>query len=227
MKRLKMSARSCKKIITISNASKQYILDYCGVSEEKITVIYNACSEINDSGIKEKCDRPYICAITSELPHKNAKGIIESYKMYYEISSNPLDLVIIGIQDVSYYCVPQEINNRITCYKFIKEDRELHKIIANSTLFLFLSLTEGFGLPHVEAMQLNVPVVCSNTSSLPEVTGGAAVLVNPCDYMEVARVLDKLAVDEETREHFIKLGQKNYKRFDKEMIMRQYWKAIL
>ncbi len=227
MKRLKMSARSCKKIITISNASKQDILDYCGVSEEKITVIYNACSEINDSGIKEKCDRPYICAITSELPHKNAKGIIESYKMYYEISSNPLDLVIIGIQDVSYYYVPQEINNRITCYKFIKEDRELHKIIANSTLFLFLSLTEGFGLPPVEAMQLNVPVVCSNTSSLPEVTGGAAVLVNPCDYMEVASALDKLAVDEETREHFIKLGQKNYKRFDKEIIMKQYWKAIL
>lgn len=227
MKRLKMSSRSCSKIITISNSSKRDILDYCGVDESKITVIYNACSEVNYSGIKEKQDKPYICAITSELPHKNAKGIIESYKKYCEISSKPLNLVIIGLQDVLSYGLPQEIKNKITCYKFIKEDNELYKVIANSELFLFLSLVEGFGLPPIEAMQLNVPVVCSNTSSLPEVTGDAAVLVNPCDYKEVAITIETLALDEEKRKHFVKLGQRNYKRFSQDIIMKQYWNVIL
>ncbi len=227
MKRLKMSARSCRKIITISNSSKQDILDYCSVDEDKITVIYNACSEVSYNEIKEKQDKPYICAITSELPHKNAKGIIESYKRYCEISSNPLNMVIIGLKDILSYDLPQEINNRITCYKFIKEDKELYRVIANSKMFLFLSLTEGFGLPPIEAMQLNVPVICSNTSSLPEVTGGAAVLVNPYNYIEVARALDRLSDDEEKRKYFIKLGQKNYKRFSQEIIMEQYWKTII
>lgn len=227
MKRLKMSARLCSKIITISNASKQDILEYCNVDKSKITVIYNVCSEINYNAIKDKQGKPYICAITSELPHKNAKGIIESYKKYCEISCNPLNLVIIGLSDILSYKLPKDINNRITCYKFIKENSELYKIIANSRLFLFLSLVEGFGLPPIEAMQLNVPVVCSNISSLPEVTGGAAILVNPCDYMEVAMAIETLAVDEEKRKHFIELGQRNYKRFSQDIIMKQYWQVIL
>jgi len=101
MNRLKASARSAAQIITISEASKKDIIKYCGVKEEKISVIHNACNAIAFDEEKEPQSEPYICAITSGLPHKNAKGILESYRKYCEISNDPLNLVMIGIADTS------------------------------------------------------------------------------------------------------------------------------
>lgn len=226
MGRLKQSARAAKKIITISQASKEDIIKYCTVDVNKITVINNACEPI---GIKKQnSEKPYICAMTSRLPHKNAKGIIESYKRYCNSIDDPYDLIIIGLANVDEYELTDEIRKRITCHKFIKSNDEMYRIIGGSKLFLFLSLVEGFGLPPIEAMQLGIPVICSNTSSLPEVVGEAGVLVNPCNYDEVARTIKKLTVGNETqRNELINRGYKNVKRFSSDVINNKYWKVLV
>ena len=226
MNRLRASAKSCNQIITISESSKQDILKYCDVVEDKISVIYNACSRIDFNEYKEKKKNSYICAITSSLPHKNAKGILESYNKYCELADDPLNLIVIGIENVSTCNLPQNVKSKITCYKYIKDNKKLYKLIANSEIFLFLSLIEGFGLPPVEAMQLNVPVICSNTSSLPEIVGNAAVLVNPTNYYEVAVQLKYLTDSAEKRNKLIQLGEKNYKRFSWRDVSEKYWKVI-
>ena len=227
MNRLKASARTANRVLTISEASKRDILKYCGVSEEKITVIHNACNAISFAEEKIPQERPYICAVTSGLPHKNARGILESYKKYCEISENPIDLVVIGIADTSACELPEAVREKITCHKFIKSNQDMYRIIHNSTVFLFLSLVEGFGLPPIEAMQLKVPVVCSNVSSLPEVVGDAAVLVDPTSAEDVAKNLERLIADTQLQAELRQKGLQNLERFSWESRAKCYWQMLL
>lgn len=224
MWRLKASIKHCDKVITISEASKQEILGYTCVSEEKIEVINNGCNLINPL---ENQKQDYFIAITSGLPHKNAEGIVKSYEAYYKRVERPLPLKIIGIADCEEFLVSPEVKAQITCYKYIASNEEMHKMIADAKGFLFLSLVEGFGFPPLEAMQLKTAVICSGISSLPEVVGDAALLVNPTDYEEVAVAMEKLSQDEVLREELIQKGSKNVERFTWDRIVKQYWKALV
>lgn len=227
MNRLKASIKTCESVITISEASKADILKYCKVGESKIRVIHNGCNEMDTCVETEKDSEPYICAITSSLPHKNAKGIFASYQRYCEITDSPMNMLVIGVDDSYKNNLPSEVSAKVTCHKFIKENRDLHKIIKKSSMFLFLSLVEGFGFPPIEAMQMDVPVICSNRSSLPEVVGDAAVLVDPENYDEVATAIKRLSEDEVLRNDLINKGKLNITRFDWNNIAEQYWDSLL
>lgn len=227
MNRLKASVKACNNVITISQYSKNDILKHCRTDEQKIKVIYHGYNKKEIDCTEASFRKPYICAITSTLPHKNAKGILESYKRYCEISENPLDMTVVGIDDSYTSYLPEEIRSKITCYKYIKEDEKLYTVIHNSSLFLFLSLAEGFGLPPIEAMQLKVPVICSNRSSLPEVVGDAALLVNPENYDEVAEAIKGLLSDENLKKALVEKGTKNITRFDWTVAAKHYWESLL
>lgn len=238
MWRLKASAKVCDMVLTDSNASKKEIVDITGVNPWKVEVVYPGCNKIRGKEEKSEtfevrltevaCEgKKYISAITSGLPHKNAKGIIESYRKYYERAKKPLPMAIIGLGDVEEYDLPKEIKENIVCYKFLEKDEDMYDIIRNSKMFLFLSKIEGFGFPPLEAMQLGVPVVCSNISSVPEVTGEAAMLVNPEDTDAVAETLMKLNTDEKLCERYVEKGFENVSRFEWKYCIEKYKKVIL
>lgn len=228
-RRLKKSAESCAKVITISEESKKDILKYSKTDPEKISVIPNGYNEIAPMECSKDISERYISAITSALPHKNADGIIKSYISYCKSTNNPLKLVIIGVDSscLKPYNCDQSIKERIECIKYIKDNNELYSLIANSELFLFLSLKEGFGFPPIEAMQLGIPVVCSNLSSLPEIVGNAAVLVNPLDEEECGNAIRETLSDNELRDNLIQFGYQNIKRYHWNRIIKLYWKALL
>lgn len=227
MSRLRSSAKTAKSIITISEASKADIIKYCNVKEDKITVIHNACNVVDFHESKSEQKEPYICAMTSSLPHKNAKGIINGYVTYFKESSKPLNLVVLGLENVDDYEVDDEIEKHIKCYRFIKDNNDMYRIINNSEMFLFLSLIEGFGLPPIEAMQLDVPVICSKISSLPEVVGDSAILVEPTDDREVAAAITKLQDNPNMKKELINSGRSNINRFAWDTRAKLYWDAIL
>lgn len=227
MNRLKVSANSCNNVITISEASKLDILKYCGIKDDKITVIHNGCNEIFYNEKKDIKKKAYICTITSGLPHKNAKGILKAYQEYCKIAEKPLDLQIIGLEDTSCVELSDDVKSKVTCYKFIKENNELHRIIANSKVFLFLSLVEGFGFPPIEAMQLDVPTICSNISSIPEIVGNASILVNPEEPLEIAKALDDLIQNEAFQKTLIEKGKENVKRFYWDNQAELYWNVLV
>ena len=224
MWRLKASVKHCDKVITISQASKQDILEYTHVRPDKIEVINNGCNLIKPV---ENQKQNYFVAITSGLPHKNAEGIVKSYEAYYKLADNPLPLKIIGITDCENYQLAPEIKENITCYKYIASNEEMHKLIADARAFLFLSLVEGFGFPPLEAMQLKTAVICSGITSLPEVVGEAAILVNPEDYMDVASKMNMLVKDEALQDELIQKGIQNVERFSWDKIIRRYWTVLL
>ena len=95
-------------------------------------------------------------------------------------------------------------------------------MVAGAKLFLFLSETEGFGFPPLEAMQAGVPVVCSNAASLPEVTGNAAVTVEPFDTEGAAAAMCSILEDNKKSKELIRLGKQNVKRFSWEKTAEQY-----
>ena len=226
MWRLKASIKKTDKVITISQASKEDIIRYTNVNENKITVINNGYNAIATDCIEKYNKEEYIIAVTSSLPHKNTEGIVKSYEAYCKKVKNPIPLKVIGISDVEKYHLDSSVADKITCIKFVEKDSDLHKLIADARVFLFLSLMEGFGFPPIEAMQLDTPVVCSELSSLPEVVGDAAVLVNPLDYEQVANALENMLSGKYDINDLCEKGRKNIKRFEWKTIVEQYREVL-
>lgn len=221
MWRLKASARSADDVITISEASKRDIIKYAHISKDRITVIHNGYNAINFREY-EKPAKDYIIAVTSVLPHKNAEGIVKSYERYYHMTAHPLPLKIIGIESVDGITSDRAASGQITCIKYIEKNEDFYQLIYEARIFLFLSLAEGFGFPPIEAMQLATPVICSDASSLPEVAGNAAVLVNPKDYDAVAQAVCSLVSDEKRCRELCEKGHENVKRFSWDKTGRKY-----
>lgn len=213
MRRLKASAKHADRVITISEASKRDIMKYSHMDDRRITVIYNGYTQIEDTqflkkGASAEGEGDYIVAMTSKLPHKNARGIAKAYAYYRKTASNPLPLTVIGTGGIG-----REVEG-ITWIEYVEKDEDLHRMLHNAKAFLFLSLVEGFGFPPIEAMQLETPVVCSNLSSLPEVVGNAALLVNPQDMDEVAQALIKVTTDKAYAQELVEKGLQNAERFN-------------
>ncbi len=228
MNRLKVSMRKADRIITISGYSKADILEKVPGCREKIAVIHNGLNDVafrKTGGPAE--GRPYIAAMTSELPHKNAAGILKTYETYRRTAKEPLDMVIFGLADTSSF--PETDKGaaaHITCYKFFENFEDMCRMAAGAKAYLFLSYVEGFGFPPLEAMQLGVPVVCSDRSSLPEVVGDAALLVSPEDDKGAAEALIRVTEDAGLREELIRKGYENIRRFSWESRTDLYWKEL-
>ena len=174
----------------------------------------------------EKADGGYIIANTSALPHKNAAGIVKSYERYCQMTDKPLPLTIVGIECIDQFVSGCKVSDQITCIRYIESNEAFHKLIHEARLFVFLSFIEGFGFPPIEAMQLETPVLCSDTSSLPEVVGDAAVCVNPEDTEKAAQAILKLAEDDGLRRQLQERGRENVKRFSWEETGEQYRKVL-
>ena len=249
MNRMKASIRRADRVITISDYSKQDILDKVPGCESKITVINNGLNDVSfdrsgegnqgknmggDAGGDRREDtaengakKRYIVAMTSALPHKNAKGVLSAYEAYYRQTENPLELLVIGIADSSFYPeMDREAAGHVTFCKFVEKFDELCRMVAEAEAYLFLSYVEGFGFPPLEAMQLGVPVVCSCRSSLPEVVGDAGVLVEPDDLDAVGKALVKVTTDQAFREELIGKGYENIRRFSWDSRTDLYWEEL-
>ncbi len=231
MNRLRASAKTCRRIVAVSEYSRADIAQRFHLPLQKIRAIHNGCNPIyaDDNGAEDISlslpDR-YICSITGTLPHKNAEGVIRAYEEYCKRVEEPYSLVIIGLENTDAFSLDTSLREKIICFKYLEKDSDMHRIVQKSRAFVFLSLIEGFGFPPIEAMQLKVPVVCSNTTSLPEVVGDAAILADPEKAGEAAEAIQKTIEDEELRSRLIAKGLENVKRFAWEKQVQLYWKAL-
>lgn len=226
MNRLKASIKGAERVITISEYSKEEIIQRIPSAKEKVTVIYNGYNRLsvsNREAFVKKED--YIIAMTSKLPHKNAKGIMQAYKEYFVSAEHPLPMKVVGVSGTEEFDMG-EAADYVSCYPYVKDDQELSEMIAGGCLFLFLSLIEGFGFPPLEAMDLRVPVICSDRTSLPEVIGEAALQVNPENPKEVAAKMIELLHDEQLQKELVKKGIGNCERFSWDQIVKRYMEEL-
>ena len=236
MNRLKASIRHAYRVVTISEYSMKEMEEICPDCGKRTRVIYNGinpvpCSEVPSS---LKPEGPYLYAGVSTLPHKNALGVLKTYEAYFKAEiregKNPARLVIIGIDSPESIpggeVLSPQAAEHVTCCRYIESGEEMHSLLAGASAFLFLSLIEGFGFPPLEAMQLGVPVICSNRSSLPEVIGDAGLLTDPDDIDGTVSCIRRLLGDEALRKELIEKGYENVKRFDWDSRIERYWEVL-
>ena len=120
----------------------------------------------------------------------------------------------------------KEAASHITFHQYIGQFDQMCQIVSGARAYLFLSYVEGFGFPPLEAMQLGVPVVCSNRSSLPEVVKEAGLLVEPDDLEATAEALIRITEDKALAQELIQKGYKNIRRFSWESRTNLYWEEL-
>lgn len=161
--------------------------------------------------------QPFILAMDRHLPHKNVTGLISAYKIFRDKYKRREKLVIVGTRDFDtekIFRLADESGYKddIIFIDYI-EAEDLNYFYSAADLFVFPSLQEGFGLPIVEAMASGTPVITSNVTSMPEVAGQAASLVNPLNYEEIAEKINAIFDDNGLKEKLIMAGFNRAKQF--------------
>jgi glycosyltransferase involved in cell wall biosynthesis len=225
--------RKAARVIAVSQFTKNEIEKLLAIPNARIEVVYNAIDERFLHGHATAADReliaqrylvnyPFILYAGAIRPHKNVVRIIEAFsalksELQKEKVYPDLKLIIIG-DDLSSHprlrrtVVRGCVQNDVRFLGFVPID-VLRIFYDTAKIFVFPSLYEGFGLPPLEAMAHGTPVVTSNTSSLPEVAGNAALLVNPENVFEIRRGLQRVLLDPALRESMKERGYEQAKRF--------------
>ncbi len=201
------------RVITVSEASKRDIIRYFRVPDSRVEVIYNAiddrfwqqpdAEDIARVRERYRLDNPFVLYAGNIKPHKNLERLIEAFHLLRQTPAmKDVQLLIIG-DEISKYASLRRAVHRHKLHKHVRffgfvSDQTLAALYRLAAVFVFPSLYEGFGLPPLEAMASGTPVITSNVSSLPEVVGDAALLIDPYEpdaiAAAIARVLDDKAL---------------------------------
>lgn len=180
------------KTFTISEFSKAEIIKYIGIPKERIEIVYCAVdSQFNGNYVRKNIQDKYLLFVGNVKPHKNLlnaliafNSIKDKYPDYKFYIVGKKDGFITGqFDELSKYI--EDLAERVYFTGYV-DDKDLKNYYSNASLFIFPSKYEGFGLPPLEAMTFNIPVVCSNAASLPEVCGDAVLYFNPNNYVDIA-----------------------------------------
>jgi len=214
------SCRVASTVVCVSENTKRDVMGFYGVSEEKIRVVYEGYekrSAFTTEPSVARSEKPYLLFIGRLEARKNVVRMIEAFEMLKEKYQIPHEFILAGKPGYGYEEIRLKIEgsgskNEIREVGYVDEE-EKWKLLKGADVFLFPTLYEGFGIPVLEAQSVGVPVVTSNTSSLPEVAGEGAVLVDPLSVESIAGGVQKLLSDEGLRNGIISKGRENIQRF--------------
>jgi len=239
LKRFSEFAQKAGKIATVSEYSKNDITNTYLISPKKISVVYNGADEAFkpvEENIKIKIrnkysdGKPYFVFVGSLHPRKNIIGLIEAFDVFKKKTNSDLKLLIVG----PFFFKNSTMMNIYKQLKY-KDDilftgrldmDELTKVVGSAYALTMVSYFEGFGIPLLEAMYCDVPVISSNVTSMPEVTEEAALYVNPSDIYDIADKMEKMASNNELRESLIKKGRIQRTKFSWDKTAEKLWNEI-
>ena len=236
----KLQLKTATKLIAVSKATKEDLIKKVGVDAKNINVIYEGINKYQNKAIvgeikvnrlrqidREKSN--YFLFVSTIQPRKNLKRLIIAYALFLEDlrkknpKSNPLNLKSLpklilaggkGWLSDEIYQLPKKLGIEKDV-KFLGRvsDQQLTALYKNALAFVYPSLYEGFGLPILEAMSYGLPVITSNISSMPEVAGDSAILVDPYKVEEIRKGLAQIYQDKNLRQKLKLQGQQRLKQF--------------
>lgn len=240
LKMYKKRVRNCLQwtdvILTISESSKKDIVEYLQVSPEKVYVTPLASryhkgylptdtAEQLEKQIEYDFSRPYLLFVSTIEPRKNVIAIIEAFNYLKNKNKIEHNLVLIGKKGWCYEPIFTAINNSPwkSCIYHLDylSDELVALFYSKADVFVYPSHYEGFGLPVLEAMTLGAPVITANTSSLPEVAGDAALLIDPNQPIELAEAILRVISDSLLRQELINKGKERAKLFSWEKTAKE------
>jgi len=231
----KIAARKSRVVITPTDFVKRDVVSYAGINPNKVTVTLESADLIMESAspMETLKDKQFIMYIGRPFPHKNLERLMDAFVIMQE-SIPDLHLVLAGKKDALYeaheqYAAKKGIKNII--FTGFITDGELKWLYQNTACYVFPSLSEGFGLPGLEAMMHGAPVASSNASCLPEVYGGAADYFDPYDVQGIAGVVLNIINNKQHAESLKKRGKAQVAKYSWERMASQtlniYDKALL
>ncbi len=232
-------ARAASRIATVSEFSKEDISENYHIDLNKIDVVYNGINEgfrplleNEKQTVKEKYTqgKPYFLFVGSQSPRKNLNRLVAAFDQFKAETRSDFKLLLVG----AVYANEGDVKSVIAASKF-KEDiiftgrqpqAELEKIMASAFALAFVPYFEGFGIPMIEAFQCNVPVICSNTTSLPEIAGDAGFTVDPFEVKSIAKGMIEVYHNESLRDQLIKNGKKRKELFSWDRSADLLWNSM-
>jgi glycosyltransferase involved in cell wall biosynthesis len=225
------SVKKAHKIITVSETVKEDILKHFNISKNKITVIYPGINPIFKKSIdlktleKYRIHGEYILFVGNIEPKKNLVRLIRAFDLLIRSEKLNHKLVIVGKKGWKYRSVFQSVEDlklksRVIFTGYVPET-DLPVLYSMADLFVFPSLYEGFGIPPLEAMACETPVLVSNCGALPETTGGVCSQTDPYEIANISNEMYKLLSDKKYRSESVKRGKEWVKHFSWERAARE------
>ena len=220
-KRLELCLQWTDLIITVSESTKQDIIKFFHIDQQKIWVTplasrynFNSLPGLNRTAHSPHNDSsafPYLLFVSTLEPRKNIETLIKAFEILKQQYDIPHHLVLIGKKGWKYQTILETIESSPVRHYIhhlnYLSDRQLMGFYQRATAFLYPSYYEGFGLPVLEAMTFGVPVITSNQSSLPEVVGNAALLVDPTDLEGLVGATRSVIENPELHHYLSQAGQ--------------------
>ena len=213
-------SRKALKILTVSNFEKINIQRVLGQSDSRVQTVYNGLSPLFSEKKEKKATEntllkymipdQYIFFLGNMAPKKNMFNVLKAYRNYCWRNDEPLPLVVAEsnqkqIKKMLIELGSENMMGQIVLPGYISH-QELSILYQNSSLFLYPSLRESFGLPILEAMASSIPVITSNVSAMPEIAGNAAHLVDPLKVEEILKGIEKILGDKVYAKNLIEKG---------------------
>jgi len=231
-------AQKASRIATVSEYSKSDIARLYQIDTGKIDVVYNGAKEVyrpvsdhikNEVKATYAINCNYFLYVGSIHPRKNIKNLLLAFEQFKSETSSDFKLLLVGrkawdFEDVDVAYSKMKFRDDV---KFLGHlpPADLGNIVASAYALVYVSLFEGFGIPLIEAMSCNVPVITSNTTSMPEVAGDAALLVNPLSVSDISLAMKKLAEDGQLRDSLIAKGKIQLQKFSWELTGEKLWRC--
>lgn len=232
-------ANKASRIATVSEFSKNDIVEQYKIDPDKIDVVYNGVNEqyspVNvdvKKDIREKYTKgsDYFIYVGALIERKNLDNLFKAFDQFKKSTDHNTKLLIVG----SKMWNNKELKDTFEQMQF-KDDvvftgrlemDELCKATGSALAMTYVSYFEGFGIPILEAFSAGVPVITSNVTSMPEVAGDAAILVDPFDVSEIAEAMRNITEDKSLREDLIQKGFERRKKFSWDQSAKNLWQSI-
>ena len=232
-------AHKARKIVTVSEFSRKDIINLYDVPEDKVSVVYNGANEdfvpVDESVAEETRNKlsqgsPYFIFVGALHPRKNLVRLFQAFDYFKEQHKTDIKLLVVGNKKFWTSDIQEAYEGMRNSKEVIFSGRmpagELRKAVASALAMTYVSYFEGFGIPIIEAYRCDTPVVTSNVTSMPEVAGDAAILVDPFSVKSIAGGMEKVAFDPELREALISKGRQRKEMFTWQNSADGLWKVI-
>lgn len=219
---LKRACRKSRRIFTVSNFSKQRIVQWSGVAENKVYVLGNGVSDVFNCDVeKHKKYSNYILVVGNRKPHKNEHIALEAF-LQSDIDLNT-KILFTGLASEKLSIIIEKYNakDRVIFLGRVN-DSELASLYRTANFLLFPSLYEGFGLPVIEAMSCGTAVITSNSTSLIEIANDAALLVDPTNVKSIIQAIELFSNSPQTKLDYINKGLYVSKNYSWDMIRKKF-----
>lgn len=233
-------AKKAVRIATVSEFSKHDIHQFYGIPEDKIDVVYNGSNEVyrplpdeQQNIVRQQYADGYTYFLFVSAIHKrkNLANILRAFEQYKKQTGADTRFVVVGARAGKQ----DELDEVLRSMTFASDVRfvgrlsapELAQVMASSLALVYATLFEGFGIPIVEAFNAETAVITSNVTSMPEVAGDAALLVDPASVDQITDAMTRLASDENLRQELIAKGREQRKLFSWDQTAERLWNCVM